>query len=318
MHGFWTLGVLLVACAAGACNPGAPNGKNQVLFFQPEYTGSIAENLTASIVIPRHVTLGDRPKSVDRIENYDFSFDGTSLKFPETSGLTVMDTTLDATGWTIKFSCTAAPAKPATLTVDVVDGSETKYSDSTLVTCDKGSKLVVTDLNGQHLGSTDPSFDHSHYIMGAMTNAVRFDLLNAEGAYLSGHGISGVNIGLSDGVSTDTQLSTLNFLTGESPGQAGIRVGDATYSLPFDVIADDAWSFALAAPVDNGSGPIWGINALLADGTLEPVSAACQISYTNATGLNFVSATGDCFVPAQTGHGQICITVRSKSGCVSY
>ena len=119
MHCFRALCCLLVACVAGACDPGSPNGTEHVLFFQSEYAGRIAENLTATIVIPRHVTLGDTPKSVDRVENYDFVFEGTTLHFPETSGLTILDTLLDATGWNIKFKCTAAPSKPATLTVDL-------------------------------------------------------------------------------------------------------------------------------------------------------------------------------------------------------
>jgi hypothetical protein len=318
MHSFRTLGVLLVTCIAGACDPGAPNGKNQVLFFQPEYAGRIAENLTATIVIPSHVTLGDRPKSVDRIENYDFAFDGTTLQFPETSGLTILDTTLDATGWNIKFKCSAAPAKPATLTVDVVDGTATKYSDSTQVTCNEGSKLVVTDQNGAHVGSTDPSFDYPHYIVGAITNVVRVDLLDSGGSYLSGHGMTGVNVTVFDGISSDTQLSTSVFISGESPGQAGILIGDTIYDLPFDVVSDDAWSYALSAPVDHGSGPIWGINALLADGTVEPVGSQCQITVTDATGTQLISSTGACYVPTQTGHGQVCITTRNKSGCVSY
>jgi hypothetical protein len=89
MHCFRALCCLLVACVAGAYDPGAPNGKEHVLFFQSEYAGRIAENLTATIVIPRHVTLGDTPKSIDRVENYDFALDGTTLQFPETSGLTI-------------------------------------------------------------------------------------------------------------------------------------------------------------------------------------------------------------------------------------
>jgi len=186
----------------------------------------------------RHVTLGDAPKSTDRVENYDFAFDGTTLQFPETSGLTILGTTPDATGWNIKCRCSAAPAKPATLTVDIVDGSTTKYSDSTLVTCDQGSKLVVTDPTGTHVGSTDSSSDHPHYIVGAMTNGVRVDLLNAGGMYFSGHGMTGVNVTLSDGISTDIQLSTVDYLIGENPGQAGIRIGDTTYDPSFDVVTD--------------------------------------------------------------------------------
>jgi len=318
MHGLRTLGVTLVACVAGACDPGAPNGNNHVLFFQPEYYGRIAENLTATVVIPRHVTLGDAPKSIDRIENYDFAFDGTTLQFSETSGLTILDTTLDATGWNIKFKCSAAPAKPATLTVDVVDGTTTKYSDSTHVTCDEGSKLVVTNQNGAHVGSTDPSFDYPHYIVGATTNVVRVDLLNAEGSYLSGHGMTGVNITVFDGVSSDTELSTTDFLTCESPGQAGIRFGDTVYDLSFDVVSDDAWTYTLAPPVDHGSGPMWGINALLADGTVEPVGPQCQMLVSDANGTLLENSTGACYVAVQTGHGQVCITNRNKSGCVSY
>ena len=317
MQCFRALCCLLMACVVGGCDPGSPNGKEQVLFFQPEYTGRIAENLTATIVIPRHVTLGDTPKSIDRVENYDFAFDGTTLQFPETSGLTIMDTALDATGWNIKFKCTAAPAQPVTLTVDVMDGAKTQYSDSTQVTCDQGSKLVVTDVNGSHVGSTGPSFDYSHYIVGATTNAVRVDLLNADGMYLSGHGMTGVNVILSDGISSDTQLSTVNYLNCESPGQAGIRIGDTSYDLSFDVVSDDAWSYTLAAPVDYGSGPVWVVNAQLPDGTVEPVGS-CQISVTDASGAQLVNSTGACSVPVLTGHGQVCVTIRNKSGCVGY
>jgi len=130
--------------------------------------------------------------------------------------------------------------------------------------------------------------------------------------------MTGVNVTLSDGISTDIQLSTVNYLIGENPGQAGIRIGDTTYDLSFDVVTDDVWSFALTAPVDNGSGPFWSINALLADGTLERVGDACQITVTDAAGAQLVSSTDVCYVQAQAGHGQVCITIRNKSGCVSY
>ncbi len=312
-------GVALLATALGltACgDPGAPNGDKQVLFFEPEYTGRIAENFSESITLPRHVTLGDTPKSVSRIEHYDYDFDGTALEFPDTVGLTVRDTTLDAVGWHVTLSCSGSVSGSAKLHVLVRAGTRAQYEDTTSVNCGVARALDVAPL-GPPTG--EPAFSFAHYILGAATDAVTVALLDESGVPLAGHGLSNGSVELNPASSPgDDQLSDIYWFTPTQAGPATLLAGGVPFQLPFDVVGDDNWNYELSTLPDAGSGPLWSVSARLADGTIEPVAQSCTLNATASDGTSALLSFGSCVTPVLPGHGELCITIRSKTGCVPY
>lgn len=299
--------LLLSALAVCACDPGAPTGNDGVLFFEPEFDGAIGEGLGVSVAIPRHVTLGQHPKSVDRVEQYDYDFDGTVLSFPETDGLTVLGSTLDDYGWHIDLRCTATPGVPARLDVAVRAGSEIRYEDSTMVLCDEGQLIL-------------PAVEYPHYVIGSTTNYVTATLQRDDLSSLSGRTLEDPSgtVRVIPGYADHDSIPGGFAFEAQKPGNGPLTAGTASLALPFDVVADDAWDYALTVRPDMGAGPYYEVQAKFRDGITEPVGQDCVIATQPPNTPTSYYGVGGCFAPVFDGHGTVCITVRQKTGCVDY
>lgn len=91
-----TLFSIVVSCFVAGCDPGGPDGKRGVLFFQGDL--GIAEGAWGEVLIPAEVTIGGTKASLDRSETHSYDFAGTALEVTAPTGTRVDEQWLDEDG----------------------------------------------------------------------------------------------------------------------------------------------------------------------------------------------------------------------------
>lgn len=124
-----------LALLAAGCDPGPPDGKERVLFF--DHDRSFAEvGGSQRIVIPRRKTIGGYVLGRGlpyRKRTFEFDFAGTRLEVEVPPGAAVLTAGPSPEGYAIVVHCDA-PVQ-GTLRVRILAGDRIRYADATFLEC---------------------------------------------------------------------------------------------------------------------------------------------------------------------------------------
>lgn len=308
---------LTTACLACGGPELVPNGDQHVLMFL-DRGARLGEGLADEVLLPRSHTLSSGCGKLDLVcdrKTFTFDFKGTTLEVSPPPGMQAQ-AVLEEEGYVVRLTCNASfPDGVGSVAFRVLDATGApRYADSMSIGCEKADGLDLVAV-------------YKHYAIGSRPH-VEARLLKGD------HTLDGIGWSLVDpqqtlrfdgtGLSPDggdpEKHSVFTFEAVDAGSGAAISAGNVSAPLPFDVVADSAWTFEAQVSPCSATSIHAALSANVSGSPVGLPESGCGFTVTPADGGMPETQEGrscDACIDAPP-KGTLCVRLRGHEACTPY